>query len=139
MIYKKSKNIGFFDLKKMMKKEGISCKKYNHNIEDDLSYQNYESIIKLDWDEKEILIFNYYPNYDHIKDSLKLLPKINRNSGMFEKNDVQVMKEEILKLSSIGYKEKKSKCSFKIKNLKGFVFGAFNSRFWKMRKYINNL
>lgn len=68
-----------------------------------------------------------------------MLPKIDRNSSQFEKDDVEFMKEEILKLTSIGYREVKSKSSFKLKELKGFSFGAFNSRFWKMRKHINNM
>ena len=139
MIYKQSSNPTFTDLKKMMKKEGISCKKYNQTLDNYSSFQNYDSIIKLNWDETDILIYNYYPNYDHIKSSLEMLPKIDRNSGKFEKDDVRQMKEEILKLSTIGYREKKTKASFKLKDLKGFIFGAFNSRFWKMRKHINNL
>ena len=49
------------------------------------------------------------------------------------------MKQDILKVSSIGHEEKKSKVSLRLAEIKGFTYGGVNSRFWKMRKYINNL
>jgi hypothetical protein len=42
-------------------------------------------------------------------------------------------------MSSIGHKEQKSKAKLKLSDIQGFSFGGINSRFWKMRKYINNL
>ena len=122
-----------------MKKEGISCKKYNNSIEKDLSYENYHTILKLNWEETDLTVFNYYPNYNHIKSSLAMLPKLDYNSGMFETHDVLKMKEDILKVSSIGHQEKKCKASLKLSEITGFTYGGVNSRFWKSRKYINNL
>ena len=39
----------------------------------------------------------------------------------------------------VEYEEKLSDASCDLKDIKSFVFGGFNSRFWMMRKHINSL
>ena len=45
------------------------------------------------------------------------------------------MKENILNNTESFIKERKSHASCLIKDIKGFVYGGFNSRFWMVRKY----
>ena len=84
----RSQELSYSELKERMKKEGISCKKFNSSIENDLSFENYRSILKLNWEETELNVYNYYPNYNHVKSSLAMLPRLDYNSGMFERADV---------------------------------------------------
>ena len=39
----------------------------------------------------------------------------------------------------IEFKDIKSKATCSLSDIQGFVFGGFNSRFWMLRKHINNL
>lgn len=42
-------------------------------------------------------------------------------------------------LKSNDYIATKSDCSFNIKDLKSFIYGGISSRFWMMRKHINQM
>ena len=53
-------DINFYDLCKKMKESPIKCKKYNYSLEECVQdFNHFESIIKLDESEKELIIQNY--------------------------------------------------------------------------------
>jgi len=70
---------------------------------------------------------------------------MNLNTTLTNTFKGDVFNEEYLateldeQIHNVKFTPKISKASCKIKDIQGFVFGGFSSRFWMLRKHINSL
>ena len=94
--------------------------------------------MKLSHDEKELIITNRRPTGLE-KPDFSALPTLGADAGVFQLADLKRAKQAVLDRCLVTFTEKKSNASCKIKDITGFLFGGFNSRFWAMRKHINTL
>ena len=121
------------DIKTLMKTAGIACKKYNYSL-DEKPQPNYDALLRLSLDEKELIISHQTEVMDPAGPDFSNVPEMNDKTGYFEGLEIQKMKEDIIRDMETFVEERKSHASCQIKDIKGFVFGGFNSRFWMVRK-----
>ena len=128
-----------------MKNKGIECKKYNYALDKEVQIlTTNKGLIKLSEDEQDFILYTYKP---------VLKPKGDEGSqvnvqemldkGKTQKEIVDAMEDNDEDNDGIDelydYVQKKSKASCKVKNIKGFTYGGFSSRFWLLRKHINSM
>lgn len=109
--------------------------------------------LKLSIDGSSLLVYNLKPTgYQYIQqdvlgdstqdsDQQGLVPLTNEVAKEFE---IKKVKELLVNYNQqwddrISVDRTLSKGSFKIKEIKGFVYGGNSSRFWALRKHINSM
>ena len=125
------------DIKNLLKATGVACKKYNYSL-DPQQRQHFDAVLKLSQDEKELIITNRRPTGLE-KPDFSSLPTLGADAGVFQLADLKRAKQAVVDRCLVTFTEQKSNASCKIKDITGFLFGGFNSRFWAMRKHINSL
>lgn len=123
------------DLKILLKTSGIACKKYNYSF-DTKPQPNYSALIRLSQDDKELVVTHQTLTLAPAGPDFSKVPPVNADTGYFEALEIEKMKQDILSNTETFVQERKSHASCLVKDIKGFVYGGFNSRFWIARKHV---
>ena len=132
------------EIKIKLKTAGIECKKYHYSLDkrtQQLTTLN--SMLYLSEDERKFIVINKKP-----KLKAKTEKKEEEDDGTVMGASSKVRQEllgeqpdsdEVQDVREFDMEESESKAGCYIKNISGFVFGGFHSRFWMLRKHINSL
>lgn len=130
-----------------LQKSEIQCQKYHYTVDGAIqNMDTYCAMLRLTDDAQTLVLENLKPS--ELTANEKTMGKAVDSESSESERDWEEKEQKRLNKAvamqigqdqideRMNFRRVKSKCSFRVEDITGFIFGGFGSRFWVFRKHI---